>query len=75
MYFPLCQPVNVGLNKPFKSHVQKMWFKWLINKGINQGTTSLPMRGKIAIWVYEAMGQMKEERWIIWNAWLKMGFE
>ncbi len=71
----LCQPVDVGFNKPFKSRVQKMWIKWMIAEGINKGTTSLPTRHGVAVWVEEAMAQMKEERWMIKNAWLKMGFE
>ncbi len=32
------------------------------------------MRHNIAVWVDKAMVQMKEERWIIKNAWLKTGF-
>ncbi len=64
----LCQPVNVGFNEPFKYRIRKMWIKWLNNKGINQGTTNLPMRRDIAISVDKVMGQMKEERRIIWNA-------
>ncbi len=71
----LCQLVNVGFNKPFKSRVQKMWIKWLINEGINQGTASLLTRRDIAMWVNKAIYQMKEEQLIIRNAWLKTGFE
>jgi hypothetical protein len=36
----LCQPVDVEFDKPFKSHVQKMWIKWMIAKGIKEGTIS-----------------------------------
>jgi hypothetical protein len=61
----LCQPVDVGFNKPFKSHNQKMWIKWMIAKGIKESTTSSPTRHKVAVWVYEAMVQMKEEQRII----------
>ncbi len=71
----LCQPVDVGFNKPFKSHVQKMWINWMIAKGVQEGTTSLPARRNFAVWVDEAMAKMKEKRQIIKNAWLKMGFE
>jgi hypothetical protein len=71
----LCQPVDVGFNKPFKSCVQKMWIKWMIAKGVQEGTTSLPTRCDIAVWVKKAMAQMKEERRIIKNAWLKTGFK
>jgi hypothetical protein len=71
----LCQPVDVGFNKPFKSHIQKMWINWMITKGVQEGTTSLSMRLDVAVWVVEAMAKMKEKRQIIKNAWLKMGFE
>jgi hypothetical protein len=71
----LCQPVDVGFNKPFKSCVQKMWIKWMIAEGVQEGTTSLPTRHDVAVWVDKAMAQMKKERRIIENAWLKTGFE
>jgi hypothetical protein len=71
----LCQPVDVSFIKPFKSHVQKMWIKWMIAKGVKEGTTSLPMRCNVAVRVDEAMAQMKEERRIIRNTWLDMGCE
>jgi hypothetical protein len=71
----LCQPVDVGFNKPFKSRVQKMWINWMIAKGVQEGTTSLPTRRDVAVWVDEAMAKMKEKQQIIKNAWQKMGFE
>jgi hypothetical protein len=71
----LCQPVDVGLNQLFKSCIQKMWIKWMIAKGVQEGTTSLPTRHNVAVWVKKAMAQMKEEHWIIKKAWLKAGFE
>jgi hypothetical protein len=71
----LCQPVDVGFNKPFKSRVRKMWIKWMIAEGVQEGTTNSPMRRDVAVWVDKAMAQMKEERRIIKNALLKTGFE
>jgi hypothetical protein len=71
----LCQPVDVGFNYPFKSRVRKMWIKWMIAKGVQEGTTSLPTRCDVTVWVNKAMAQMKEERRIIKNAWLKTGFK
>jgi hypothetical protein len=61
----LCQPVDVGFNKPFKSRVQKMWINWMIAKGVQEGTTSLPTRRDVAVWVDEATAKMKEKRQII----------
>jgi hypothetical protein len=57
----LCQPVDVGFNKPFKSRVQKMWFNWMIAEGVQEGTTSSPTRRDVAVWVDEAMAKMKEK--------------
>jgi hypothetical protein len=71
----LCQPVDVGFNKPFKSHIQKMWIKWMIAEVIKEGTASLPTRHDVAVWVDKAMAHMKEEQRIIKNAVLKLGFE
>jgi hypothetical protein len=74
----LCQPVDVGFNKPFKlnfSHIPKIWIKWMIAKGVKEGTTSLPTGRDVAVWVDKVMAKMKEEQRIIKNAWLKTGFE
>jgi hypothetical protein len=71
----LCQPVDVGFDKSFKSCIQMIWIKLMIDEGIKEGTTSLPMRRNIIVWLDKAMAQMKEERKTIKNAWLNMGFE
>jgi hypothetical protein len=47
----------------------------MIAEGVQEGTTSLPMRRDVAVWINEGMAQMKEEQRIIKNAWLKMGFK
>ena len=30
----LCQPVDIGISKPFKAFLRKAWEKWMINEGI-----------------------------------------
>jgi hypothetical protein len=52
-----------------------MWIKWMIAEGVQEGTTSLPTRCDVAVWVDKVMAQMKEEQRIMKNAWLKMGFK
>jgi hypothetical protein len=42
-----------------------MWIKWMIAKGVQEGTTSSPTRRDIAVWVDKSMVQMKEEQRII----------
>ena len=38
----LCQPVDVGFNKPFKDCMRKQWLLWMIAEGIIHGTTTPP---------------------------------
>ena len=40
----LCQPVDVGVNKPFKKLIRDKWEQWMISEGIVHGTTS-PRQG------------------------------
>ena len=40
----LCQPVDVGFNKPFEDRLQRLWASWMISEGIVHGTTSPPTR-------------------------------
>ena len=40
----LCQPIDIGINKPFKAFLHKTWEKWMIDEGIRYGTTSPPTR-------------------------------
>ena len=63
----LCQPVDIGINKPFKAFLRKAWEKWMIDEGIRSGTTSPPTRELIAIWASYAKDQIIETH--IRNAW------
>jgi len=72
----LCQPVDVGFNKPFKDRMRKQWLSWMIDEGIIHGTTTPPSsRCDVAGWVDCAMEEMKREERIIKNAWRKTGYE
>jgi hypothetical protein len=71
----LCQPVDVGFNKPFKDRVRRQWMSWMIAEGVIHGTTSAPSRRDIAGWVDRAMAEMKNEAVICRNAWSKTGYE
>jgi len=71
----LCQPADVGFNKPFKDRVRRQWMSWMIAEGVIHGTTSLPSRRDVAGWVDRAMAEMKDEVGICRNAWLKTGYK
>ena len=38
----LCQPVDVGVNKPFKKLIRDKWEQWMISEGIVHGTNIPP---------------------------------
>ena len=71
----LCQPINVGFNKPLKDCMRRQWIQWMLVKGIVHGTTSPPSRADVANWVNAAMAEMKSEDRIIQNAWRRHGYE
>ena len=68
----LCQPVDVGINKPFKKHIRDLWQTWMMGD-MSQGTTtvtvSAPTRELIRDWCIDAYNQMQSETNIIKNAW------
>ena len=63
----LCQPVDVGVNKPFKKFIRDKWEQWMISEGIVHGTTSPPMRKQIAKCTLHAKSRINPE--IIQNSW------
>jgi len=71
----LCQPVDVGFNKPFKDCMRKQWLLWMIAEGIIHGTTRPPSQRDVVGWVDHAMAEMKREERIIKNAWRKTEYE
>ena len=68
----LCQPVDVGINKPFKKCIRDLWQTWMMGD-MSQGTTtvtvSAPTRELIRDWCIDAYKQMQSETNIIKNAW------
>ena len=65
----LCQPVDVGFNKPFKDRVRRQWVSWMIAEGVIHGTTH------VMGWIDRAVAEMRSEGRICRNAWQKTGYE
>lgn len=57
---PLCQPVDIGVNKPFKDHVRRQWEAWMIDEGTLAGTTSPPSRRDIVQWTLNAANDLRQ---------------
>jgi hypothetical protein len=71
----LCQPVDVGFNKPFKDRIRRLWTDWMVEFGLATGTTTTPTRKLVAEWIDAALTEMRSETTIIKNAWRKTGYE
>ena len=71
----LCQPVDVGANKPFKGRVRTHWQEWLVSEGLataaNDGKVQPPTRRLIADWCLAAYQSVPTQNII--NAWRKTG--
>ena len=63
----LCQPVDIGVNKPFKNRVRSEWQTWMINEGLQHGTTSALTRAHIIEWCHFAMNDLPAQ--MVRNAW------
>ena len=71
----LCQPVDVGFNKPFKECVRQLWTDWMVKFGLAMGTTTTPTRKVVAKWIDAVLSEMRSKTTIVKNAWMKTGYE
>jgi hypothetical protein len=71
----VCQPINIGFNKPFKDCVRRAWHNWMMAEAIIHSTTCSPTRLDIATWVANTMEEMKRVGVIIRNVWKKMDYK
>jgi hypothetical protein len=69
----LCQPVDVGFNKPFKTNVRRDWESWMLFEGIVHGTTSAPTRLEVTRWIESAFRRMTGSE-TVKTAWRKTGY-
>ncbi len=70
----LCQPVDVGVNRPIKKHLMDRWEHWLFEEGgFDDGVMKTPTRKMIAEWVVPCYNAISVE--VGRNAWKKRGYE
>ena len=70
----LCQPIDVGVNRPLKKAVENLWEDWMYDKvGENGWDVATPSREMIATWVSEVYWTIDQK--ICKNAWKKKGYE
>ena len=70
----LCQPVDIGINKPIKKLVAEQWKEWVDTEGVREGTAmKTPSQELISLWVGEAYWMLNME--MCKSAWIKKGYE
>ena len=48
---PFTQPVNIGINKPFKDRLRQQWWEWIMRDGNSKAVISTPSRSLVGSWV------------------------
>ncbi len=69
----LLQPLDVGLNKPFKVRVRASWDKWMMAMIDNHAVIESPTRDDIASWATSAHWDM-DDKPMMKKVWKKTGY-
>ena len=67
----LVQPIDVGINKPFKANMRKIYTEWLLEQDADAAIPSAS-RLDVSAWILESVKGIKKET--IVNSWRKTGF-
>ena len=63
----LCQPLDIGINKPQKNHVYQKWEEYMLSVGLDQVKTKPPTCLTMVEWAVSSLNSISEQ--IIQNAW------
>jgi len=66
----LVQPIDVGINKPFKANMRKIYMEWLLGQDADAAIPSAS-RLNLSSWILESVEGIKKET--IVNSWRKTG--
>jgi hypothetical protein len=67
----LVHPIDVGINKPFKANMRKIYTEWLLEQDADAAIPSAS-RLNVSAWILESVKGIKKET--IVNSWRKTGF-
>jgi hypothetical protein len=68
----LCQPIDVGINKPLKSLMPAKWEDWMAGEGVVNGIAKEPSHQQVAEWLVDAYLHIPNQ--VARNAWMKHGY-
>jgi len=69
----LVQPVDVGINKPFKDRLRSYWWQWVIANATLENPSPKPRRNDIASWIDQAWSDISPQ--IISNSWRSSDYD
>ena len=67
----LVQPINVGINKPYKANMTKVYTDWLMHQDPNQPIRAVKCKD-VSGWILQAVGAIDKQ--IVKKAWRKTGY-
>jgi hypothetical protein len=70
----LCQPLDVGVNRSFKSRIRRLWEEWLVSLLDETNEVRDATREEVSEWMAEVYWEMVGTR-ILRNCWRKTGFD
>ncbi len=70
----LCQPLDIGVNKPFKQCIRHLWEERMMEVLDRDGAIRVAMHEEVAEWTASVYWDMVESK-ILKNVWRKMGFD
>ena len=70
----LCQPLDVGINRPFKSCIQQLWEEWMTNMIEATDTVRDAMHEEVAEWVAAVYWDMVGSK-VLKKAWQKTEYD
>ncbi len=69
----LCQPLDIGVNKPFKQCIRHLWEEWMMVMLDQDGVIRKAMHKEVAEWMASVYWNIVGSK-ILKNAWRKMGY-
>ena len=63
----LCQPIDVGIGKPFKNRVRDRWGQWMMEQGVNTAMSHPPSQKTLSEWIIDSLNDIGPT--IIRNSW------
>ena len=67
----LVQPVDVGVGKPLKNRVQRLYNDWMIEQGPETIKFKPPHRSQLAAWIIQSLKEIDTKT--VFNSWRKTG--